>query len=61
MEKRFISRAEARRQLGISLPTLEKRLDDGSIPFVRLGRRVLIPAEAIENLVRDALAAGGAR
>lgn len=56
---RFISRQEARSQLGISLPTLERRLEDGTIPHVRIGRRILIPAEALENLKDKAYQARG--
>lgn len=52
--KRFFSRNEAAEVLGLSLPTISRRLADGSIPFTKLGGKVLIPAEAIERLVARA-------
>lgn len=56
--KRFLSRIEAAEQLGISLPTLSHRILDGSIPSVKLGRRILIPPEALERLAEKALGVG---
>ena len=35
--KRYYSVAEAARVLGVSLSTLERRLQDGSIPFIQPG------------------------
>lgn len=52
---KFISRNEAATLLGVSLSTLIRHLADGSIPSIRLGSRVLIPAEFIENLAQEAL------
>jgi len=59
MGKRFISRTEAADYLGISLPTLNHRILDGSIPHLKLGRRILIPSEALDRLTEKALSAGG--
>jgi excisionase family DNA binding protein len=39
----FRTRKQAAEALGISLGTVNTRLHDGTIPFVRIGRRVLIP------------------
>ena len=40
----FRTRAETATALGISLATLNTRLhDDKTIPFIRIGRRILIP------------------
>jgi excisionase family DNA binding protein len=55
----FLSRQEAAIQLGISLPTLARRLADGSIPYTKLGGRVLIPAEYFDQLVTSALSVQG--
>lgn len=46
----FYTRTEAARLLKISLPTLDKRLTDGSIDFIRLGGLVRIPAVEITRL-----------
>lgn len=44
---------ETLRLLGgkISRPTLYKALKDGTLPSLRLGRRVLIPRAALERLL----------
>lgn len=49
---------ETLRLLGgkISRPTLYKALRDGSLPSLRLGRRVLIPRAALERLLAGELA-----
>lgn len=53
--KMFLSRKEAAEVLNLSIPTISRRLSDGSIPCVRLGGRVLIPVEYIEQLSYSAL------
>jgi excisionase family DNA binding protein len=55
-QKKFLSRKEATELLGVSLSTLIRHLNDGTIPFTRLGSRILIPAQFIENLAQEALA-----
>ncbi|NLO04098.1 MAG: excisionase family DNA-binding protein [Bacteroidales bacterium] len=40
--ERFISRKEACRRMGITLPTLDKAIRRGDIEAVRIGGRVLI-------------------
>ncbi len=57
--RRFLSRQEAANQLGISLPTLARRLADRSIPYTKLGGRILIPAEFFEQLANSALSDQG--
>ena len=57
--KLFISRREAAKQLGLSIPTLERRIDDGTIPHIRIGRRILIPADILSSLAQKAYQAGG--
>ena len=56
----YLSAADAALQLGISLRTVRRRIADGSLPTVRIGRAVRIPAAALE--LPAALPAGaGAR
>lgn len=52
--KRFFSRQEAADMLGLSLVTLARRLADGTIPFTKIGNRVLIPAQFIDQLAERA-------
>ena len=44
----YLSAADAALQLGISLRTVRRRIADGSLPTVRIGRAVRIPAAALE-------------
>ena len=46
-EIKFLTRIEAANRLRITLPTLQKRLNEGKIGFKRIGRRVLIPETAL--------------
>jgi excisionase family DNA binding protein len=39
------------RALGLSRNTVYELIRQGQIPSVRLGRRILIPREALENLL----------
>ena len=57
MQSRFQSISEVSITLGLSIPTINRRLKEGKIPFIKLGGRVLIPVEFIENLVQQALSA----
>jgi excisionase family DNA binding protein len=54
----YLTAAEAASHLGISLRTVRRRIADGSLPSVRIGRAVRIPAAALELL--PALPAGTA-
>ncbi len=42
------SKAEAARQVGLSVRSFHDLLRTGQIPFVRAGRRVLIPRAGLE-------------
>ena len=44
----------ATRELGIGQSTLRRWIREGSLPAVRLGRRVLLRPEAVERFVRAA-------
>jgi excisionase family DNA binding protein len=48
---KFISRDEAANAMGITLPTLDKRIKSGEIRSKKIGRRVLIPEAEIINLI----------
>lgn len=52
---KFLSRQETADALGLSLSTVVRRIADDSLPHVRLGRRILIPAEAVDKLSAKAL------
>ena len=47
-ETRYLSATEAAERLGISLRTVRRRIADGSLPSVRIGGTVRIPASALE-------------
>jgi excisionase family DNA binding protein len=47
-EPDYVTAAEAAARLGISLRTVRRRIADGSLPSVRIGRAVRIPAAALE-------------
>lgn len=48
----LVSIKEAATATGVSVPEMRKRIADGSVPFVRWGRRVLIPWSRLEELVQ---------
>ena len=47
-EPEYLNAAEAAERLGISLRTVRRRIADGSLPSVRIGRAVRIPVHALE-------------
>jgi excisionase family DNA binding protein len=47
----FISIPQIREILGISQSSVLRRIKSGELPHVKLGRRTLIPREAIETLI----------
>lgn len=47
-EPDYLTAAEAATRLGISLRTARRRIADGSLPSVRIGRAVRIPAAALD-------------
>ena len=54
--RRFISRREAAATLGVSERTLDRRIQDRTIPAARIGGRIMVPTEAINRLEAEALA-----
>jgi excisionase family DNA binding protein len=51
---KFLSKGDVLQEIGISLPTLNRRLADGSIHYVKLGSRILIPSSEIDRLLAAA-------
>lgn len=49
-ERQAYSPSEAANVLGVSRAFIYLRMDDGTLPSVKLGRRRLIPRSAIEAL-----------
>ncbi len=56
-----ITRTEAAAALGVDPRTITTSIDNGTIPSVRLGRRVVIPREKFLALFADDLGAQGER
>lgn len=52
MERRTLRAEEAYRLLGIGRSTFYRAVQRGEIPSIRIGRRVLIPIDALEQLLR---------
>lgn len=55
MKQLFVSKRQASMSLGLSLSTLNRLIKSGTIPFVKVGQRVLIPIEYIEKLAVNAM------
>jgi excisionase family DNA binding protein len=51
----FYSAAQAAKSLNIAKLTVCQRTATGEIPSTRIGRKILIPAVYIENLVTQAM------
>jgi len=51
----FNTISQTQKILNISRPTVQRRIKSGEIPSVRLGGRVLIPAEFFEALKNKAM------
>lgn len=45
---------EVARILGMSRPTISRRIDDGDIPAIRIGIRRVVPRAYIDRLFEDA-------
>ena len=53
MARCALRREEAARVLAVGLTTFDVLIRDGRLPAVKMGRRVLIPVEAIDALLAD--------
>jgi excisionase family DNA binding protein len=49
--KRFLTVAEFANAHGVREPTVLRWVRSGELPSIRLGRRVLIPADALDRLL----------
>jgi excisionase family DNA binding protein len=52
-QRRVLTVTEAAALLRISRSAAYRRVDDGTLPVVRLGGRLRVPVEALENLLRS--------
>lgn len=52
---KFLSKKDVSDILGVSLPTINRRIADSTIPHIKLGSRVLIPAVFLDELAAKAL------
>lgn len=55
MDKLIVSVPEAAELLGISDDLVYELTQRGDLPYIRLGRRKVIPRKAIESLVEQAI------
>lgn len=55
-QPRLVDRHELARRLGVSVPTIERHK---SIPYIRLGRRVLYDIDQVVAALSAATASGG--
>jgi excisionase family DNA binding protein len=55
MPQQFYTVAQTAKSLSIAKLTVYRRITSGEIPSTRMGRKVLIPAAYIENLVAQAM------
>jgi excisionase family DNA binding protein len=48
---RFYSKKEFAEILGVSLPSVDRRIADGTLKVVHFGKRCLVPATTIDELM----------
>jgi excisionase family DNA binding protein len=51
----FLTVAQTAKSLNVSHLTVYRKITSGEIPHTRLGRKVLVPAVFIENMVTEAM------
>lgn len=51
MTRRLYDKPEAADQLSVSVKVLERLMKDGEVESVKIGRRRLVPAEALDEYV----------
>jgi excisionase family DNA binding protein len=59
--QQFYSRVEAAEKLRYCVITIGRWTADGTLPSVKIGRRVLIPVEGIERLIDKAMNGGNSK
>ncbi|TCO33013.1 excisionase family DNA binding protein [Kribbella steppae] len=57
--RKFLSVAAAAEVLGLSEMTLYRVIQANSFPAVRVGRRLFIPSQALDDMATAAIASGG--
>ncbi|TDW91101.1 helix-turn-helix domain-containing protein [Kribbella sp. VKM Ac-2566] len=57
--RKFLSVAAAAKVLGLSEMTLYRVIQANSFPAVRVGRRLFIPSQALDDMATAAIATGG--
>jgi excisionase family DNA binding protein len=57
--RKFLSVAAAAEMLGLSEMTLYRVIQANSFPAVRVGRRLFIPSQALDDMATAAIASGG--
>ncbi|MFG1818270.1 helix-turn-helix domain-containing protein [Kribbella sp. NPDC049174] len=57
--RKFLSVASAAEVLGLSEMTLYRVIAAGEFPAVRVGRRLFIPSQALDDMATAAIATGG--
>lgn len=50
--RKFLTKAETAETLRVTLRTVDRRIEDGTLTAVKFGRRVLIPVETINALTQ---------
>lgn len=60
-DKEYMTRREAASLIRVSDQTVDNRIKDGDIAVVRIGRRVLIPRESLEQYMERCRAEAVAR
>lgn len=53
LQKEVYSTAEARFKLGIGRTSFYQLIKDGKIDYIRLGRKILIPARALQKFIEE--------
>jgi excisionase family DNA binding protein len=56
--KRFYTVQEIAELLGVSTPTIYREIRAGRFPALRLRSRYVVPAKAVDEMEREALARG---
>lgn len=57
----YLSLNEVAARLGVSVKTARRRVSDGTLPAVRIGRLIRVPASALESVGRPLTVAKAAR
>jgi len=61
VERLALSPVEAAEALGVSRSSVDELIASRTIPFARVGRRVLIPADLLREWLNERAGEGGAR